>query len=834
MGHLKVGDCIMPKNSKAFKNDRSALDEAKTHLRDYLVDIGHAPGKDSKLRCICRDHNDEHPSMKFNADDNTVHCFGCGFHGDLVDVIAEVEGMPAKSKAAIDRAIDFAGTAPVTTRKGCNRIMSETTDVANGKKAAKKNTHWIPALSSQPCFDYLHQRGFAGDDDKQIIETYRLAFDTKLNCLIIPHDGNYYTARPIGDVAEKDRFKHNPSRKVATDGVTLFNGSAIAAEPVIAVCEGAIDALSLIACGCPAVATGGVQHRTKFLNALKKVERPPHIIVAFDNDKAGNEGAHTLVNKLHASHIRFVRLDLCSAKDANELFCRDRDKLTDAISKAKDALAHFNADALDILATDEIAKMMLVNKFGYPLKNTFNFDLIFKHDPVAQKLVAFNQMSSRIELTRKPPWRLSFAQNTPWQDCDDCALQNYIDRTYELSCNNICLRVLNEYAYRNSFHPVQDFFNALPAWDGQPRAESLLIDNLGADDTPYVRAATKHWLLAAVARIFHPGCKFDYCLVLKGKQGIGKSTLLQRLGGSWFGELNSIQGKDAVGDLQGLWIVELVEMQATKRADNEQIKAFLSSVRDRARLSYDRRTSEFPRQCVFAATTNEHEFLRDQTGGRRFWIIDLHSDHYSLRAELDIQQVWAEVLHLYRQLFNDGFDAARLDLPNELKPAALALQAENTDGSDLRGRIAAFLDRPIPMQELWQLLSQEERRVYFKYGKVRIPFARVELTLKNHACFDMWAKEADSDLGGNRILEVTPDIVDEFKRSFFFNADARRKTISPVELANELLYDDKIAVTNRRISDILRTLDGWQQSKVQRRDHAYGQQKTIFERVNAD
>ena len=811
---MKGCDCIMSENSKAVKHERAALDAAKTRLYDYLADIGHAPGKNDMLQCICRNHNDSTPSMKFNSDDNTVHCFGCNFHGDLVDVIAEVEGLPAKSKDAIDRAIEFAGTAP---RK------------ATVNNATKNNAHWLPALSSQPCVDYLHQRGFAGDDDKQIIETYRLAFDPKLNCLIIPHDGDSFTARAIGDVAKEDRYKHNPRKKVE-----LFNGSAIASEPVIAVCEGAIDALSLIACGCPAVATGGAQTQTKFLNALKKIERPPHIIVAFDNDQAGNDAAHKLVNKLHAScRVPFVRLDLCGAPDVNDLFCTDRGKLTDAISKAKDALARFNADALDVLPPDEIAKQMLVNKFGYPLKNTSNFDLIFKHDPVAKGLVAFNQMSSRIELARKPPWRQSFAPNTPWQDCDDCALQNYIDRTYELSCNTVFLRVFNEYAHHNSFHPVQDFFNALPAWDGQHRAESLLIDNLGADDTPYVRAATKHWLLAAVARIFNPGCKFDYCLVLKGKQGIGKSTLLQRLGGAWFGELNSIQGKDAVGDLQGLWIVELVEMQATKRADNEQIKSFLSACKDRARLSYDRRTSEFPRQCVFAATTNEHEFLRDQTGGRRFWIVDLHSEHYSLCAELDTQQVWAEVLHLYRQLFNDGFDSARLDLPNELKPVAVALQAENTDGSDLRGRITAFLDRPIPRHELWQLLSQEERRRYFKEGKVGLALARVDQHWKDHDSILLRTVLFHDD-DGDEFLALTPDLSDDKVRSYIFGDDPRRQTISPVELANELFYDDKIAVNNRRISDILRTLDGWQQSKVQRRDHAYGKQKTIFERVNAD
>ena len=488
----------------------------------------------------------------------------------------------------------------------------------------------------------------------------------------------------------------------------------------------------------------------------------------------------------------------------------------------------------NILQPEQIQQMLIRNRFGFPIKNASNFDIIFKHDPLSHGIVAFNELTNRIELTRRPPWRNSFQTGTPWQDCDDNALQNYIDRTYEFSANTVFLRVINEYAYRNSFHPIKNFFNALPQWDGTPRVETLLIDNLGAEDSHYIRNITRQWLLAAVARVLHPACKFDYCLVLKGKQGIGKSTLLSLLGGKWFGELNSIQGKDAVGDLQGLWIVELTEMQATKRADNEQIKSFLSTTKDRARLSYDRRTSEFPLQCVFAATTNDAEPLKDQTGGRRFWIAELHADHFSIRSDFNFEQVWAEVMHIYNTTFANGFDASKLDLGNALKPIAAELQAKNTDGSDIRGRIEAFLERPIPMKELWQLLSQEERRYYFKFGKYRLPFARIEndATLRNHALYNAWKAIATNDLDGSPFLSLTNDISAKNIRFAIFNDDPRRYLISPVELANELFYDDKLPVSNRRIAEIMRTISGWQQSDRRIRDRAYGIQRTMFERTS--
>ena len=168
---------------------------------------------------------------------------------------------------------------------------------------------------------------------------------------------------------------------------------------------------------------------------------------------------------------------------------------------------------------------------------------------------------------------------------------------------------MTEVISRNRFHPVRDYLKGL-TWDGTPRAETLYIDYLGAEDSAYTRMVTKQHLKAAVARVMQPGVKFDPCLVLSGPQGIGKPTILAKLGRQWFNDsIVSLQGKDPMEQLQGSWIIELSEMQATNKSENDQIKAFISRQVDKFRAPYGRRTEEFPRQCVFAATTNDYVFL---------------------------------------------------------------------------------------------------------------------------------------------------------------------------------------------------------------------------------
>ena len=201
------------------------------------------------------------------------------------------------------------------------------------------------------------------------------------------------------------------------------------------------------------------------------------------------------------------------------------------------------------------------------------------------------------------------------------------------------------------FHPVRDALNAL-RHDGTPRLDSWLARHAGAEDSPFVRAVGRKFLLQMVARIMQPGCKADHTLVLSGPQGQNKSTACRILAGAdYFSDtLPSIAGDrtDAIRHLQGKWLIELAELAPSRKSEAEDLKAFLSGAVDRVRLPYARFDESFPRQCVFVGTTNEDQFLRDTTGGRRFWpvtvgqIIDLEA----LARERD--QLFAEAVAAYR------------------------------------------------------------------------------------------------------------------------------------------------------------------------------------------
>jgi putative DNA primase/helicase len=196
---------------------------------------------------------------------------------------------------------------------------------------------------------------------------------------------------------------------------------------------------------------------------------------------------------------------------------------------------------------------------------------------------------------------------------------------------------------------LRDWLEGLK-WDGTARIETWLATYIGAADTPYHRAVGKWWLISAVARGVKPGCKADHAIVLEGGQGIGKSSALRTLAGEdWFSDTAAdLSTKDAMQDLPGNWIIELGELAALRRtSDIQAVKFFLSKCDDKYRPSYGRRSVRVPRQCVFAGTINDDEYLMDETGNRRFWPVRCGTiDLEGLARDRD--QLWAEAVALYR------------------------------------------------------------------------------------------------------------------------------------------------------------------------------------------
>ena len=274
------------------------------------------------------------------------------------------------------------------------------------------------------------------------------------------------------------------------------------------------------------------------------------------------------------------------------------------------------------------------------------------HPDMGLSHVRYNTIDARIEC--------EFLHWDPdphtWEDADTsyllCELQ---ERTAGLYISRANLQdALVILAQERKYDPLIERLGALPTWDGIPRAERLLVDLLGAEDTPYVRAMTLHMLHGAIMRAYHPGCKFDECVVLSSqRQGIGKSTLIRKLAldDRFFTDtLGDISKKDAAEILQGKWFVEIGELESTRKKEKETVKQFLSKQEDRYRAPYAKLAVSRPRRCVFVGTTNSTAFLSDPTGNRRFLpvecdVVEPRISVFTEEADAYIAQVWAEVLH---------------------------------------------------------------------------------------------------------------------------------------------------------------------------------------------
>lgn len=356
---------------------------------------------------------------------------------------------------------------------------------------------------------------------------------------------------------------------------------------------------------------------------------------------------------------------------------------------------------------------LILDRNGVVVNSFHNLKMILDCDELLQP-IRYNRLTKNVELTGKLPWREPVQSGRAWRDADDAHLMDYVENWYGSFSQSFYPPALLGAADSRSFHPVVDYIKALPDWDGVPRVETLLVDYLGAKDCPYVRAVTVKTLCAAIWRAWAPGKKFDNVLVLSGPQGIGKSTLISRLGGPWYSDslsLSDMNDKTAAEKLMGVWIMEIGEMAGMKKAEIEKVKAFLSRQEDRFRAAYARHVESFPRGCIFFATTNNTGgYLRDVTGNRRFWTVELSGRSPKKPWELDpdtVAQIWKEAL---------GYlDREPLTLPPELEHEAAERQREALEEDDYQGMVESYLDTPLP--ENWLLANYGERVCYYQTPK---------------------------------------------------------------------------------------------------------------------
>lgn len=292
--------------------------------------------------------------------------------------------------------------------------------------------------------------------------------------------------------------------------------------------------------------------------------------------------------------------------------------------------------------------------------------------------------------------------------------------------NGLLENALKIVALENSYHPIKSYLDEL-VWDGKPRMETTFIRWLGAEDNELNREITKLWLIAAVDRIVRPGHQFDQILITTGKQGIGKSKLLRLLAKGHF--TNSLTGtnmdKKTAELLQDVWIVELGELDSIKKGEQTAVKNFITSTTDRYRAAYAHAAKTYPRICVFAGTSNEGAFLRDNTGERRYWIMPVEGtgDNGELHGfENEVDQIWAETVVMWKQRMKDFWEPGqsqddvnlylylkdpRLDEQMEVRRQGYKLPDE--DRTDIEG----YLNTPRP--DNWEDLPAYERRNFARH-----------------------------------------------------------------------------------------------------------------------
>ncbi len=395
-----------------------------------------------------------------------------------------------------------------------------------------------------------------------------------------------------------------------------------------------------------------------------------------------------------------------------------------------------------------------------------NIVIILGHDPNLKGKLAYNDFSHRIMKRENLPWSTldNEEEGDEFQDSDEACLRHYLEKYYGIQGNvkNIC-DGLTIIADKNKYHPVREYLDSLN-WDGVKRLDTMMIDYMGAEDTEYTRAVTRKTLAAGVGRIYQPGVKFDYMLVLVGKEGHGKSFIIELLGRCWFSDsFTTVIGKEAYEQLQDAWIIETAELTATKRAETEAVKHFISKRKDNYRLAYGKRTVKFPRQCVFFGTTNDNDFLKGHTGNRRFWPVTVAVNHNKKNVFKDmtrevINQLWAEA----KEAWNQGEE---LYLKGEVEKQARRIQSKHTEENATTGPIKDYMEMLIPKN--WSEMTIAERRSYI-HG---------------------------SEFGRNRE-----------------NGTERRTRVCAAEVWTELFQNHLPLIRNyesREINDIIRSFEGW-------------------------
>ena len=515
------------------------------------------------------------------------------------------------ARRAIAEAVDVAGTLGERYLREVRGVELPAGSIAHFHQALPDFTARGPSRPKHPALVFPFVNAATGEEIDAVGVIYLRQDGTK-----------------AAEIATKGKLCRGERKQT---GAAVILGDLAESDTVI-VAEGPETALSgANATGFPALATWGL--------GFASIALPGHVKRAIVlADHRARDAADKQILKLKAQHphveVLVVRTPDEKVDDFNDLL---RAEGLPAVRRVIDQ-AVVDADKKATPRASPHIDWPDVAKGGIPVpKSQPNIRAFLSAHGICLR---YDTFADRYEMNEGHGWREidDAAMNRIWLAADAAGLKPSID--YFIAV------ITNEARLLNTVHPVRDYLRGL-AWDGKPRLDTWLATYLGAADTPLTRAFGRLWMVGAVRRVVEPGAKFDYALILEGPQGRGKSSALAILGGAWFSDNLQIgsNAKEIIELTGGVWIAELAELNGLRRREVEAVKAFLSRQSDRARLAWGRTTTDRRRQFVLAGTVNGSEYLRDETGNRRFWPVNVGEiDLVRLRADRD--QLWAEAAEL--------------------------------------------------------------------------------------------------------------------------------------------------------------------------------------------
>lgn len=392
-------------------------------------------------------------------------------------------------------------------------------------------------------------------------------------------------------------------------------------------------------------------------------------------------------------------------------------------AEMQELTSEYDSNVTELTNKDNWKDKMLVGKDSATPKSSSseNVKLILENDSLLKNVVKYNEFSEMLEksksvkninLTLKVD---NISGENQWTDNDTAKLRTYIEVVYNyVPTPDAVYTGLISYATNHSYNPVKKYIES-EKWDGTPRVGNYFVDYLGAENSDYTKEVTKKWFEGAIARVYKPGIKFDMVPVISGKQGLGKSTLIAKIFPTYVDDSlkNLGKTKDDYQKLTGAWIFELGELSAMSKTDIELTKGFISATKDRYRSSYGRITEVHQRKCVFIGTSNDLQYLKDETGNRRFYPIECKKDNqtkspFNIGSHL-IHQILAEAKAKFEK---GGANSNELLVSPEIEKTANLKRGNAMQEDPVKEQVLRYLDMNVPVE--WKGYSQLDKRHTFE------------------------------------------------------------------------------------------------------------------------